>query len=156
MKKRNLISRARLKHSAASSKSLSLTAFDPLSINSSANSKDFSRSPSEEVSAEVSAALLLLLQVDSVPPWRLDSMVASLDVWVSRELGARVSLPLVDSIVTEASDVEFWVSFSSTIAFLFLWEMKFWRVSSFLFALQKWKTLFWAEKVGAIYSWGEF
>lgn len=95
-KKRNLISRARLKHSAASSKSLSLRALEPLSIKSSENSKDFS---SEEESAEVSAPLLtLLLQVDSVPPWALDSMVASLE---APAFGARVSSPF---IVTDASD----------------------------------------------------
>ena len=143
-KMRNLISRARLKHSAASSKSLSLRALEPLSIKSSENSKDFS---SEEESAEVSAPLLmLLLQVDSVPPWALDSMVASLEV---SAFGARVSSPF---IVTEASDsdVGFWLSFSSTIAFL-KWE-GFVFFSFRCFKKTKNPLIFVAEKV--IYSEG--
>jgi hypothetical protein len=103
---RNLICRARLKHSAASLKSLSLMALDPFSIKSSANSNDFSRSPSDEPAA----ALLLLLQVDSVPPWALDSMVA----WVARAFGA--------AIVTEVSDADA----ASTIALFDLGKLGKW------------------------------
>jgi len=114
---RNLISRARLKHSAASLKSLSLMALDPFSIKSSAYSNDFSRSPSEEPSAALLLLLLLwlmLLQVDSVPPWALDSMVASLEAWVARAVGA--------AIVTEVSDADA----SSTIALFDLGKLGKW------------------------------